>query len=158
MNPAARGANDELVNLALIGVMAAFALALVLRAAATAAAVATGTAMPEGGIASGLRVLTDPGRPALAFGAPGLSALAYWSVVTVFLGVLATLAWCVWRLVARLLHRTARDPHRIQGTATARDIDATASKKALVRRAATRGGLVLLGMSSRTVTPFEAPA
>jgi len=24
--------------------------------------------------------------------------------------------------------------------------------------AATRGGLVLLGMSSRTVTPFEAPA
>ena len=47
MNPAARGANDELVNLALIGLVAAFALALVLRAAATAAAVATGAATPD---------------------------------------------------------------------------------------------------------------
>ena len=57
--------------------------------------------------------------------------------MTLFIGVLAALAWCVWRLVARLRHRSARDPHRIQGTATARDIDAAASKKALVRRGAT---------------------
>ena len=104
MNPAVRGANDELVNLALIGMVAAFALAAVLRAAATAAAVATGVAAPEGGIASGLRVLTNPGQPARAFQAPGLSAIAYWSVVTLFLGVLAAVAWCVWRLVARLRH------------------------------------------------------
>ena len=41
MNPAARSANDELVNLALIGLMAAFSVALVLRAAATAAALTT---------------------------------------------------------------------------------------------------------------------
>ena len=101
MNPAARGANDELVNLALIGMVAAFALALVLRAAATAAAMTTGATAPEGGIASGLRVLADPSRPARAFEAPGLSAIAYWSVVTLFLAVLATVAWCVWRVVAR---------------------------------------------------------
>jgi type IV secretion system protein VirD4 len=137
MNPAARGANDELVNVALIGLLAAFALALLLRVAATAAAVATDATTPEGGIATGLRVLTDPGQPARAFEAPGLSAIAYWSVVTLFLGVLAAFAWCVWRLVAHLRHRAARDPHRIHGTATARDIDTTASKKALVRRAAT---------------------
>ncbi len=62
--------------------MAAFALALVLRAAATVAASATGATTPGGGIASGLRVLTDPGRPARAFEAPGMSAIAYWSVVT----------------------------------------------------------------------------
>lgn len=137
MNPGARSANDELVNLALIGLVAGLAVALVLRAAATAAAVATGATRPEGGIASGLRVLIDPGQPARAFGAPGLSALAYWTVVALFLGVLATVAWCIRSVVARLRHRTARDPHRIQGTATARDIDTTASKKALVRRAAT---------------------
>ena len=137
MNPAARSANDELVNLAIIGLLTAFALALVLRAAATVAAVAAGAATPGSGIASGLRVLTDPGRPARAFEAPGLSAIAYWTVVALFIDVLAALAWTLWRLVARLRHRTARDPHRIQGTATARDIDATASKKALVRRAAT---------------------
>ena len=137
MNPAARGGNDELVNMALIGLVPAFALALLLRAAATAAAVATGAAVPEGGIVSGLRVLANPSRPARAFEAPGLSAIAYWSVVTLFLAVLATGAWCVWRVVARIRHRTARDPHRIPGTATARDIDATASKRALVRRATT---------------------
>ena len=79
MNPAARGVNDELVNLALIGLIAAFALALVLRAAATAAAVATGATTPDGGIASGPRVLTHPGEPARAFGAPGLSAIGYCS-------------------------------------------------------------------------------
>lgn len=120
MTPVARTADDELVNLALIGLMAAFAMALVLRAAATAAAVATGAAEPEGGIASGLRVLAHPSRPARAFEAPGLPAIAYWSVVTLFLAVLATVAWCVWRVVARLRHRTARDPHRIPGTAAAR--------------------------------------
>jgi hypothetical protein len=85
--------------------------ALVLRAAATVAAVATGATTPESGIASGLSVLTDPGRPARAFEAPGLSAIAYWSVVTVFLIVLATFAWCVWRLVARLRHRERRRAH-----------------------------------------------
>ena len=137
MNPAVRGAHDELVNLALIGLVAAFALALVLRAAATAAAVASGAAAPEGGIASGLRVLADPSRPARAFEAPGLSATAYWTAVTLLIGVVAVMSWCVWRLVTRLLHRSARDPRRIQGTATARDIDVTASKRALVRRAAT---------------------
>lgn len=126
MNPAARSANDELVNLALIGLLTAFALALVLRAAATVAAVATGAATPGSGIVGGLRVLTDPGRPSRAFGAPGLSALAYWSAVTLFIGVLATLAWCVSRLVACLRHRSARDPHRIRGIATARDVDTVA--------------------------------
>lgn len=137
MNPAARGANDEVVNLALIGLLTAFALALVLRGAATVAALLTGTDMPESGIASGLRVIADPDQPARAFGAPGMSAIAYWSVVTGFLGLLTAVAWGFWRLVARLRHRTARDPHRIQGTATARDIDAAASRKALLRRAAT---------------------
>lgn len=137
MTPPSRGAIDELVDSALIGLVAAFVVAVVLRAAARAAAAATGATTPEGGIASALRVLTDPGRPARAFEAPGLSAIAYWSAVTLLFGVLVTVAWCAWRVVARFRHRTARDPHRIQGTATARDIDATASKKALVRRAAT---------------------
>lgn len=55
MNPAARGANDELINFALTGLVAAFGLALLLRAAASVAAYATGSPVPEGGIAGGLR-------------------------------------------------------------------------------------------------------
>ena len=126
MNPAARSANDELVNLALIGLVAAFALALVLRAAGNGRPRSRPVRpRPTGGIASGLRVLTDPGRPGASVRRP--------------------------RAVrARLLERRRRcssassrhspgacgdwspgsgtglldDPHRIQGIATARDIDA----------------------------------
>ena len=93
MNPSARSANDELVNLALIGLVAAFALALVLRAAGTVASVATGQTPPTGGVASGLRVVADPARPAHALGAPGLSPVAYWVIVLLLLSALAVTAW-----------------------------------------------------------------
>ena len=137
MNPTARSANDELVNLALIGVIAAFAMAIVLRAAATVASVATNESAPRGGVASGLRVVADPSHPDRALDAPGLSPVAYWAVVAALLGLAVAAGWCIWIVVARIRHRATHDPHRIRGTATARDIDATASKKALVRRGQT---------------------
>ena len=137
MNPTARSANDELVNLALIGVIAAFAMAMVLRAAATVASVATNASAPRGGVASGLRVVADPSHPDRALDAPGLSPVAYWAVVAALLGLAVAAGWCIWTVVARARRRATHDPHRIQGTATARDIDATASKKALVRRGQT---------------------
>ena len=137
MNPTARSANDELVNLALVGLIAAFAIALVLRAAATVASVATNVSAPRGGIASGLRVVADPRHPDRALDAPGLSPVAYWTVVAALLGLAVAAGWCTGVVVARIRHRTTHDPHRIQGTATARDIDVTASKKALVRRGQT---------------------
>ena len=137
MNPTARSANDELVNLALIGLIAAFAMALVLRAAATVASVATNVSAPRGGVASGLRVVADPSHPDRALDAPGLSPVAYWAVVAALLGLAVAAGWCIWIVVARIRHRATHDPRRIQGTATARDIDSTASKKALVRRGQT---------------------
>ncbi|WP_107706205.1 TraM recognition domain-containing protein [Nocardioides allogilvus] len=137
MNPAARSANDELVNLALIGLVVAFALAVLLRAAGTVAALVTGQAAPTGGVASGLRLVTDPAHPAQALGAPGLSAITYWVVVLLLFGALAVIVWVGWSFAARFRHRSARDPHRLQGTATRRDIDAAASKRALVRRGRT---------------------
>jgi type IV secretion system protein VirD4 len=137
VNPGARSANDELVNLALIALGAAFTFALTLRAAGTVASVVTIQTPPRGGVASGLRVLTDPAHPAAALGAPSLSPIAYWVVVLLLLSVLAGIVWVGCSVVARIRHRTARDPHRLQGTATGRDIDATASKKALVRRGKT---------------------
>lgn len=137
MNPSARSANDELVNLALVGLIAAFAMALVLRAAATVASVVTNVSAPRRGIASGLRVVADPSHPHRAFGAPGLSPIAYWTVVAALLCLAVAVGWGTWMVVARIRHRATRDPHRIQGTATARDIAATASKKALVRRGQT---------------------
>jgi type IV secretion system protein VirD4 len=133
----ARSANDELVNLALIGLVAAFALALILRVAGTVASLVIGQTPPRGGVASGLRVVADPAHPGEALGSPGLSATAYWVVVLLLISVLALIAWGGLSVVARARHRTSRDPHRLQGTATGRDIDTVASKKALVRRGRT---------------------
>ncbi|KRA30976.1 MULTISPECIES: TraM recognition domain-containing protein [unclassified Nocardioides] len=137
MNPTASGGNDELVNLALLGLVAAFGLAFVLRAAGTAAAILTGQPQPAGDIASGLRVIVDPAHPAQALRAPGLSTTVYWFVVLLLLSTLATIGWALWSVAARWHHRAARNPHRLQGTATGRDIDTVASKKALVRRGQT---------------------
>lgn len=134
MSRAAGGTNDDLVNLALAALVAAFALAVVLRAAGTATAIMTGQASPTGGVTSGLQIIVDPAHPDRALHAPGLSPTAYWVVVLVLLSALAVVAWTVLSLVARTRHRAERDPHRLRGTATRRDIDAVASKKALVRR------------------------
>ena len=135
--PSARGVNDELVNLALIGLFAAFALSVLLRAAGSVAAVLSRVARPTGGPASGFRVIADPSDPAQALAAPGLPASAYWLVVATMLGLCAALAWIAWMTTARARHRSDRDPHRVPGTANRRDIDAVASKKALLRRGRT---------------------
>ncbi|WP_051485669.1 TraM recognition domain-containing protein [Nocardioides sp. J54] len=137
MNPNARSANDELVNLALMGLTALFGFGLALGVAGEVAAFLAGAPGPRGGMASGLRVLTDPGHPGTALGTPGLSAAAYWLVVAAMLTLVAIAAWLVWTVIAQLRHRTKQDPHKIEGIATRRDIDLVASKRALVRRGET---------------------
>lgn len=137
MNPVGRGANDELVNLALGGLVAAFASAFTLRVAGNLASAVTGRPEPAGGAASGLRVLTDAGHPGRALGTPSLSPFAYWAVVAFLAATIAGIAWGVWIVVARIRHRSTRDPHRIDGIATRRDIATVASRRSLVRRGKT---------------------
>jgi type IV secretion system protein VirD4 len=134
MNPSARSANDELVNLALMGLIALFGFGLVIGVAGEIAAFLAGEPGPRAGMASGLRVLTDPGHPGTALGTPGLSASAYWLVVAAMLTLVGSAAWAAWTVIARLRHRTKHDPHKIEGIATRRDIDLVASKRTLVRR------------------------
>lgn len=131
------GVDDELVNLALGGLIAALILSLLLRGAGTVAAFLSGTAQPVGGAASGFRVVATPAHPAEALAAPGLSTAAYWLVVGAMVGLCTVAAWVVWLAIARARHRSDRDPHRIAGIATRRDIDPVASRKALVRRGRT---------------------
>src|SRR5690348_564922 len=109
-NPMARGADDQLVNLALIVVVAAFVLAVMLRAAGSVAAVLAGTARPAGGPASGFRVIANPSDPAQALSAPGLPAAVYWLVVAVMFGLFSAMAWVVWMTIAGARHRSDRDP------------------------------------------------
>lgn len=137
MNPRSRAASDELVNLTLGIVLATFVLAAALRFAGVLATLATDAPRPAVGAFDGLRVLVDADHPGRALGAPMLSPLAYWVTVGVLTVVVAGIAVTVWRVVVAMRHRSRRDPRRIQGTATRRDIDDAASRRALVRRGAT---------------------
>lgn len=137
MNAPVRNANDELVNLALTGLVGIFAVALALGFAGEVASLATNQPSPNRGVAEGLHVLADPAHPGRALGTPRLSPVAYWAVVAFLLSATSSIAWGAWRVTSRMRHRSSHDPHKIQGIAGGRDIDVAASRKALVRRGGT---------------------
>jgi type IV secretory pathway TraG/TraD family ATPase VirD4 len=137
MNPSGRGVDDTLVNLGLISLIGMTAVAGVLRLAGTLTAWATLTPPPEGGLDAGVRVLAHPADPAAALGAAGLNPYAYWVMVTLLLLVVGTAGWLGYRLLARIRHTKHRDPRRLAGTATSRDVATTASARALLTRGKT---------------------
>jgi len=136
VNPRGRGVDDELVNLALIMVAAVAAVAALLWLAGVVAAAVTGAAAPTSGIAGGFGVLTDLAAPGRALGTRDLSGWAYWPTLAVMVGTLACAACAGWRFWNGARHKTARDPHRLAGIATSRDVVLVASEKALLKRAA----------------------
>ncbi|MER6974501.1 type IV secretory system conjugative DNA transfer family protein [Nocardioides sp. NPDC057767] len=130
MNPNARPIDDALVNLGL-GLIAALAgLFAILWMAAEVNSHLTGARVRGKGLATGLDVLNDPLSPA------GQQPVAYWLIATAIVAVLGALAWFAWRLIGLTHHRTVRDPRRLAGIATSRDVRAAASRRALLRRAA----------------------
>lgn len=135
MTHGGRPVSDELVNLGLIVLAAVAAAAMSLRGAGTLAAWITGTEPPSGGIGTGLRVLAHPNNPGSALDAPEISAHAYWLVVTGLTLAVAGIAVAAWKCAGSIKHRAARDPRRLPGTATARDVRAVASEKSLLARA-----------------------
>lgn len=135
--PSSPRGGDELTNLGLVMLVAAVAGAVLLRVAGTAAAYTTGIDPPTSGLAAGIRVLGSPQDPGLALGAPGLNPVVYWAVVGVLLTGLGATARGVWRLSRRDTTRVTRDPHRLVGTATRRDVDKVASTRALLARSGT---------------------
>lgn len=126
---------DELTNAAMIGLVALFGVALVLRGAGSVTAFLTGTNQPSGGPASGVRVLFHPGDPGAALDADGLNPIVYWIVTGLLLGLLVLLVLLVWVRVRRHVHQIETDPRRMAGIATRYDVATAASEKALLRRA-----------------------
>lgn len=137
MNPRGQSVDNDLVNLGLIGIAALGCLAAALRLAGTVTAWATGAKQPTYGWASGLRVLADPDRPGKALGAPGMSPWLYWLVVALMLAGVVCAALVVWRRVIGWREHTTRDPRRLSGIATSRDVRVAASKKSLLARGRT---------------------
>ncbi len=126
---------DELTNAAIIGLMMLFGIALMLRGAGSVAAWLTDTSQPTGGPASGIGVLFDPGDPAAALGAPGLSPVVYWIVASLLLASLVTGGLWTWSRLRRHTHQVEQDPRRMAGIATRSEVNTAASEKALLRRA-----------------------
>jgi type IV secretion system protein VirD4 len=130
-----RPPNDLTVSLALGGLAATAALALLLRYIGNAAAFVTGLSAPTGGPTTGLGVLAHPTDPGAAIGAPGLNPFLYWVFVILALGGLAALGVGLWRLVRRKRERPR--VHSLTGTATGDEVARVASRKALQSRAST---------------------
>lgn len=118
----------------MIGLVALFGIALVLRAAGTITAWLTDTAQPEGGLAAEVEVLFHPDDPGTALDADGLNPVVYWIVTGAMLALLVALVVFVWVRVRRFTHRAEQDPRRMAGIATRHEV-ATTSDKALLRRA-----------------------
>ena len=137
MNPHARPVDDALVNLGVILVAAVCTLAGLLWGTGTLAALLVGASRPGGGIGAGLKVLADPQSPGVALGSPSIPAVAFWLVFALVAAVTAVVGWFGWRRFDIARQRYRRDPRRLAGIATAQDVRATASRRALVRRAGT---------------------
>lgn len=131
----AKPANDVFINLALGALIAAAGFTGLLRVAGSVTAFLTGLPEPAGGFTSGLAVLSTPTDPGAALGAEGLNPLLYWVIVAVFLAVLGTAGFFVFRAIHRSKQKL--DPHRLVGTATAGEVVRVASAKALLKRART---------------------
>jgi len=136
VNTAGRPVDDTLVNLALIAIGVASAVAALLRGAAALTAWASRTEQPTAGWAAGFRVLGDPADPGSVLGA-NISPWVYWPVLSVLVAALLTTGFVVWRKVDSLHHKTQHDPRRLVGVATRTDVATVASKKALLARSKT---------------------
>ena len=130
-----RPANDTLMNVALGGLVAVVAFGGVLGLAGSIAAFLTGHPQPTAGITDGLGVLTAPADPGTVLGAPDLNPFAYWAVVVLLLGILATAALFVFRAIRAA--RSTTNPNHLTGTASGAEIARVASPRALVKRART---------------------
>lgn len=137
MNPRGQGVDDDLVNLGLILVAVAAAIAAILRLAGSVTAWVSGVSPPSVGWEAGLRVLTRPGDPATALDAEGLNPWIYWLVLTLMVVAVVGIALVLWRSFSSMKHTTSHDPRRLDGVATGRDVRAVASHKALLSRGRT---------------------
>lgn len=128
---------DEMANILIAVLVGTFGLALVLRAAGSVAAFLTRVSQPSEGITGGIGVLFDPTHPGRALGSDTLNPYVYWLIAGVMLAVLVLVliwAWTRWRRHSR---NVDTDPRKLPGTATTYEVQATASSRALLRRAAT---------------------
>ncbi|MFD6175546.1 MULTISPECIES: type IV secretory system conjugative DNA transfer family protein [unclassified Isoptericola] len=132
--PASSQSGDDLTTLGLILLIGTVVLAAMLRVAGDVAALASGVEPPTASLAAGVRVLLTPADPGALLGTPDLNPVLYWVAVAALLAAASAAAFGVGRLLRRDPTRATRDPHRLPGTATGRDVAKVASTRALLGR------------------------
>jgi type IV secretion system protein VirD4 len=110
-------------------------LGAVLWLGGVAASLLTGHGAPHAAAISGLRTLANPGHPSRGWQAPMPGPVAYWTITACLIaaiGAIAVLLALWWHHHSTRLHA---DVHGSPGLATRAEVRATASGKALLRRA-----------------------
>jgi type IV secretory pathway TraG/TraD family ATPase VirD4 len=106
-------------------------------AAGVSSAWLSGHAVPHGHPAGAFTAFAHPGDPSAAWHAPVGAPVLYWAVLILFLATAAAMSFFGWRACRVLAVRDRRDPTRLPGLASRREVAAAAGPKALLRRAAT---------------------
>ena len=129
--------NDELTNLALGMILAAFGCGALLWVSGAIAALVSDLPWPHGHPIAGFAALAHFTDPSSAWGQPVGPAWRYWAITAVLLGVAGAAGYGLWRLWRPTGARTASNPDRIPGLATRWQVRSAAGRRTLMRRAAT---------------------
>ncbi|MGH9251271.1 MAG: type IV secretory system conjugative DNA transfer family protein, partial [Acidimicrobiales bacterium] len=132
-----RGLTDQIADLVGPLLVAAAGMSGALRSAAWLTAAITGEPAPTAGLLEGAAaLLADPADPGAAWGTP-IGPATYWVLTGLIVGVAVLIGVALWRLLRVRDPRRARDPHRLVGLPTSREVARMSGERVLVRRATT---------------------
>ena len=135
---AARPASTSLENdWAIFALIAGLGLGAVLWGAGWLSAWVAGDPAPHGHPWAGFKAFAHAGNPSVAWGSRVGPAVLYWTVLGVAVVVPLAIAITIWCLIHRRRLDADEDPTRIEGLATARQVDRAAGEQALLARSET---------------------
>jgi type IV secretion system protein VirD4 len=135
MNP--RMLTDQIADLVLWLLVAAVGVSGALWSAAWLSAAFTSQPTPTMGVLEGAAaLLAEPADPGAAWGTP-VNTNIYWGLTGLIVSLAVLLGVSLWRLLRVRDPRRPRDPHRLVGFPTSREVARTSGERVLVRRATT---------------------
>jgi hypothetical protein len=131
-----RGLTDQIADLVVPLLVAAAGISAALWSAAWLTAAIAGEPAPTAGLLEGAAaLLAEPADPGTAWGTT-IGPAAYWVLTGLIVTVATLIGIGLWQLIRIRDPRRARDPHRLVGLPTSRQVARTCGERVLVRRAA----------------------
>jgi hypothetical protein len=133
VNP--RGLTDQIADLVVPLLVAAAGISAALWFAAWLTAAITSEPAPTAGLLEGAAaLLADPANPGTALGTP-IGPAAYWVLTGLIVTVAILIGVALWQLLRIRDPRRTRDPHRLLGLPTSREVARMSGERVLVRQA-----------------------